>query len=58
MPYRNNPGHWRFRAEEARMVADEMTDEGARAIMLRITLEYYRLAKLVEERLAGQERKT
>ena len=55
MPYRNNPGHWRFRAEEARMVADEMTDEGARAIMLRIALEYYRLAKLAEERLAGQE---
>src|SRR5215831_9192124 len=55
MPYRNNPGHWRFRAEEARMVADEMTDEGARAIMWRIALEYYRLAKLAEERLAGQE---
>ena len=60
MPFRNDPGHWRFRAEEARAVADEMTDEGARAIMLRITLEYYRLAKLVEVQLIQEatERKT
>jgi hypothetical protein len=32
-----------------------MTDEGARAIMWRIASEYYRLAKLAEERLADQE---
>ena len=50
-----DPEHWRFRAEEARTVVDQMTDEGARAIMWRMALEYYRLAKLAEERLAGQE---
>ena len=50
-----DPQHWRFRAEEARTVADQMTDEDSRAIMLRIALEYYRLAKLAEERLADQE---
>jgi hypothetical protein len=32
-----DPDHWRFRAEEARTVADQMTHEGARTIMWRIT---------------------
>jgi hypothetical protein len=50
-----DPEHWRSRAEEARTVVNQMTDEGARAIMWRIALEYYRLAKLAEERLADQE---
>jgi len=27
-----DPGHWRFRAEEARTVADQMTHEEARTI--------------------------
>jgi hypothetical protein len=31
-----DPEHWRFRAEEARTVADRMTDEEARTIMRRI----------------------
>jgi hypothetical protein len=29
-----DPEHWRFRAEEARTVADQMTHEGARTITL------------------------
>ena len=41
-----NPQHWRFRAEEARTVADH---EGARTIMRRIAMDYDRLAKLAEE---------
>ena len=28
-----DPAHWRFRAEEARTVADQMTHEAARTIM-------------------------
>ena len=31
-----DPEHWRFRAEEARTVADQMTHEEARTIMRRI----------------------
>jgi hypothetical protein len=49
------PEHWRFRAEEARTVADEMTHEESRTIMLRIALDYYRLAKLAEVQLANQK---
>jgi hypothetical protein len=52
-----DPNHWRFRAEEARTVADQMTHETARTIMRRIALDYDRLAKLAEEQLADQERR-
>jgi hypothetical protein len=51
-----DPEHWRFRAEEARTVADQMTHEPARTIMRRIAMDYDRLAKLAEEQLADQER--
>jgi hypothetical protein len=52
-----DPNHWRFRAEEARTVADQMTHETARTIMRRIANDYDRLAKLAEEQLADQERR-
>jgi hypothetical protein len=52
-----DPEHWRFRAEEARTVADQMTHEEARTIMRRIANDYDRLAKLGEEQLADQERR-
>jgi hypothetical protein len=51
-----DPEHWRFRAEQTRTVADQMTHEEARAIMRRIALDYDRLAKIAEEQLADQER--
>jgi hypothetical protein len=50
------PGHWRYRAEEARTVADQMTNEEARTIMRRIANDYDRLAKLAEDQLAAQEK--
>jgi hypothetical protein len=50
------PEHWRFRAEEARTVADQMTHEESRTIMRRIAMDYDRLAKLAEVQLADQER--
>jgi len=51
-----DPEHWRFRAEEARKVADQMTHDAARTIMRHIANDYERLAKLAEEQLAAQER--
>ena len=41
-----DPAHWRFRAEETRTVADQMTHEAARTIMRRIANGYDRLASL------------
>jgi hypothetical protein len=35
-----DPEHWRFRAEETRTVADQMTHEEARTIMRRIANDY------------------
>ena len=40
-----DPEHWRFRAEETRTVADQMTHEESRTIMRRIALDYDRLAQ-------------
>jgi len=53
-----DPTHWRFRAEEARTVADQMNHEEARTVIRRIAMDYDRLAKLAEEQLADQERGT
>jgi hypothetical protein len=50
-----DPAQWRFRAEEARTVADQMTHEQAREIMRRIANDYDRLAKLAEVQLPAQE---
>jgi hypothetical protein len=52
-----DPKRWRFRAEEARTVADQMTHEEARTIMRRIANDYDRLAKVAEEQLADQEKR-
>ena len=49
-----DPQHWRFRAEEARTVADQMAHEEARTIMRRIANDYDRLAKFAEAQLADQ----
>jgi hypothetical protein len=51
-----DPEHWRFRAEEARTVADQMIHEEARTIMRRIANDYEGLAKLADEQLAAQEK--
>jgi hypothetical protein len=51
-----DPEHWRFRAEETRTVADQMTHEESRTIMRRIANDYDRLAKVAEEQIADQER--
>ena len=47
----NDPKHWRDRAEEARAVAEEMTDPDSKRKMLRIADDYEELARRAEKRL-------
>jgi hypothetical protein len=49
----NNPAHWHLRAQEARLLADQLEDPVAKAATLKIAEEYERLAvrsaKRIEE---------
>jgi hypothetical protein len=44
--------HWRLRAEEARVLAEEMRDEDAKRSMLHIASEYEKMADRADEREA------
>jgi hypothetical protein len=43
-PHFNDPAHWQQRAEEARALAEQMSDETSRKMMLRIADDYELLA--------------
>jgi hypothetical protein len=51
----NDPKHWRKRAGEARLVADELTDPDAKRRMLRMADDYEKLARRAERRLKQQQ---
>ena len=50
----NDAPHWKERAEEARVLAEQMTDPEAKRTMLEVAASYDKLAKRALERLAGK----
>ena len=49
----DNPAHWQDRAEEARSIAEQMSDPDSRRMMLRIAEDYERLAAHARRRMKG-----
>ena len=54
----NDPQHWYNRAEEARLLAEQMIDETAKDMMLKIAGDYDKLAERASLRLIGTGRCT
>jgi hypothetical protein len=52
-PHFNDPQHWLNRAEESRVLAEQMSDETAKEMMLRIADDYGKLAVRASVRLIG-----
>ena len=51
----NNPVQWHQRAEQTRVLAEQMNDEVTKQMMLRIAQDYVRLAVRASIRLADKE---
>ena len=49
----NDPEHWLQRAEQMRVLADEINDEQAKETVLRIANDYGRLAERAEQQTKG-----
>ena len=50
VPHFKDPEHWRQRAEESRVLAEQMNDETAKQIMLGIADDYEKLATRAAKR--------
>jgi hypothetical protein len=53
----DEPKYWRIRAEEARMVGEQMSNAESKRTMFDIAASYERLAELAEERLRAAKSK-
>ena len=53
VPHFNDPDHWRKRAEETRILAEQMSDEAEKKTMLGIADDYDKLAVRAAQRLGG-----
>jgi hypothetical protein len=49
----DNPEHWQERAEEARSIAQQLSDPDSKRMMLRIAQDYDRLAAHARRRMKG-----
>lgn len=49
LPAFRTPEHWRKRAEEARIVAEQMTDPDAKEAMMNVAASYDRLARVAQK---------
>jgi len=50
----NDPNHWRERAKEARVHAEQIADPESKKMMLRIAEDYEKLALRAEQRQRGE----
>lgn len=51
----NDPAHWHQRAQESRVLAEQMNDEITKEMMLRVAQDYDRLAVRASIRLGDKE---
>lgn len=51
---KNDPKHWRQRAQEARAIAEEIDDPESKRTTLEIAEAYERLAVLAEKKIASK----
>jgi hypothetical protein len=58
VPHFNDPEHWRQLAEECRVLAEQMKDEKARKMMLRIADDYVELAVRAAIRAAEETKES
>ena len=54
----NDPEHWRQRAEESRVLAEQMSDETSKKMMLKIADDYEKLAARAVARLTGETKRS
>ena len=50
-PHFNDPDHWRQRAEETRILAEQISDEAEEKMILGIAADYDKLAVRAAQRL-------
>ena len=56
MPQRDDVRQWRARAEEARFLAEQLTNAEGKRILLGIAVQYIVLAQMAEQREAAKRK--